>query len=334
MRFSGRGLAAAATLTVTMTLASGLKAADAVTVALDWTPNTNHIGLYVAEAEGFYKDAGLDVSILPYSDTAAGTLVSNGVADFGVSGPIALITQATAGADLVGVYAIVQHETGRLVFNADSDDIQSPKDLDGKIFAGFGGIWNKIVRDMIINDGGTGDFETVTLGTSAYEALANGQVDFTLDIATWEGVNAALEGYDQRAFAYSDYGVPEQQTTMLVSSNAYLDAHPDDARAFLAATLKGFQYANEHPEEAARILLDANSAVLTNPALVEGSMTALVDGHYLVAEDGTIGTIDPDRFNAVGNYLLKAGVLQDENGRTLSEAPDFSADFTNAYLPQ
>ncbi len=53
-----------------------------VRIALDWTPNTNHIGIYVAKAKGFYAAAGLDVEILPFTDTSAGTLVSNGVADF------------------------------------------------------------------------------------------------------------------------------------------------------------------------------------------------------------------------------------------------------------
>ncbi|TIV42378.1 MAG: ABC transporter substrate-binding protein, partial [Mesorhizobium sp.] len=81
-------------------------------------------------AKGFYAEAGLDVQILPYSDTAAGTLIANRVADFGILGSIGLFTQRTAGADLVATYAIMQTETGRLVFNADRADIQSPRDLD------------------------------------------------------------------------------------------------------------------------------------------------------------------------------------------------------------
>ena len=81
-----------------MTLAAGLPlasraqaAAQKVTVALDWTVNTNHIGLFVARDKGFYKDAGLNVEILPYTDTSAGTLVANHVADFGILGSIALV---------------------------------------------------------------------------------------------------------------------------------------------------------------------------------------------------------------------------------------------------
>ncbi|RVC21183.1 ABC transporter substrate-binding protein, partial [Mesorhizobium sp. M7A.F.Ca.CA.004.04.2.1] len=99
-----------------LTLATGLplvagsgraqaQSAQKVTVALDWTVNTNHIGLFVARDKGFYREAGLEVDILPYSDTGAGTLVANRVADFGINGTISLFTQRTAGADLKGVYA-------------------------------------------------------------------------------------------------------------------------------------------------------------------------------------------------------------------------------------
>ena len=69
----------------------------------------------------------------------------------------------------------------------------------------------------------------MTLGTSAYEALANGAVDFTLEVYTWEGVKAELEGVTQRAFRYADYGVPDEHTTLIGSSEAWLDEHPDTA---------------------------------------------------------------------------------------------------------
>ncbi|WP_409527956.1 ABC transporter substrate-binding protein, partial [Rhizobium sp.] len=227
-----------------------------VKVALDWTPNTNHIGLFVARDKGFYRDAGLDVEILPYTDTSAGTLVANHVADFGIDGAIGLMTQRTAGADLVATYAIVQTETGRLVFNADRDDIRSPRDLDGKTYGGFGSAWeNALIGSLIRHDGGKGEFETVTLGTSAYQALANGSVDFTLEVYTWEGVQAELEGVKQRAFRYADYGVPDEHTTLLASSQAFLDEKPELARAFLQATRKGYDFAVDHPGDAVDLMI-------------------------------------------------------------------------------
>jgi len=176
----------AAALVVSLVTAPALAQGTPVSIALDWTPNTNHVGLFVAQAEGYYAEAGLDVTILPYSDTAAGTLVANRVADFGIMGSVSLYTQRTAGADLMAVYAVTQTETGRLVFNADRTDIQRPADLDGLTYGGFGSDWETaLISTIIRHDGGEGAFETVTLGTSAYEALANGAVDFTLEVYTW-----------------------------------------------------------------------------------------------------------------------------------------------------
>lgn len=303
------------------------------TVALDWTPNTNHIGLYVARDKGFYADAGLDVEILPYADTAAGTLVSNRVADFGVSGALGFFTQRAAEADLKAVYAVVQTETGRLVFKADRADIKRPRDLDGKTYGGFGSDWEKaLIVTLIRNDGGEGRFETVTLGTSAYEALANGAVDFTLEVYTWEGVKAELENKPQRAFRYADYGVPDQHTTFIVSSNAYLSEHPQRAAAFARATRRGYAFAAANPDEAAAILVEANRDMLTDPAFVRASMKALAEGNYLARPDGTVGEIDRGKVEATGEFLFTAGILRDANGDALTTRPDFGDYFTNEYL--
>ncbi|MBN9220391.1 MAG: ABC transporter substrate-binding protein [Mesorhizobium sp.] len=304
-----------------------------VTVALDWTVNTNHIGLFVARDKGFYREAGLEVDILPYSDTGAGTLVANRVADFGINGTISLFTQKTAGADLKAVYAVVQSETGRLVFNAARDDIKSPRNLDGLTYGGFGSAWeNALISTIIRHDGGKGNFETVTLGTSAYEALSNGSVDFTLEVSTWEGVEAELKGVKQRSFVYADYGVPDEHTTLISSSEAYLKANPELASAFVQATRRGYQFAVDHAGEAAALLIAANKDALTNPSLIDASLKALNDGHFLRGKDGAIGTMDPAKMDAIGSYLFAAGILRDADGKNLTQLPDFARYFTNLYL--
>ncbi|MBZ9979219.1 ABC transporter substrate-binding protein [Mesorhizobium sp. BR-1-1-10] len=304
-----------------------------VTVALDWTVNTNHIGLFVARDKGFYREAGIEVDILPYSDTGAGTLVANHVADFGINGTISLFTQKTAGADLKGVYAVVQSETGRLVFNAARSEIKSPKDLDGLTYGGFGSAWGTaLISTIIRHDGGKGDFETVTLGTSAYEALANGSVDFTLEVSTWEGVEAELRGVKQRSFVYADHGVPDEHTTLISSSEAYLQANPELSSSFIQATRRGYQFAVDHPGEAATLLIAANKDALTNPALVHASLKALLEGNYLRGQNGAIGTLDPAKMEAIGNYLFAAGILRDADGKVLPQSPDFARYFSNAFL--
>jgi len=304
-----------------------------VRIALDWTPNTNHIGIYVAKAKGFYEAAGLDVEILPYADTSAGTLVANGVADFGICGEIETFTQHAAGADVKLVYAVVQTETGRLIFKGGRDDIKSPKDLDGKTYGGFGGAWEEaLVSTMIRNDGGKGTFQNVTLGTSAYEALDNGAVDFTLEIYTWEGIAAQLENRQVGRWRYSDYGIPDEQTTAIASSDAYLAANPQNARAFIQATLKGYAHSVDNPDEACDLLIAGSNGALLNTDLVKASQKALVEGHFLRSENGAIGTIDPAKAEAIGTFLFDHGILLDANGTALTEKPDFSAYYTNGLL--
>lgn len=336
--FTRRGALALVLSTLATTLPMGWSAASAedlkpIKVALDWTPNTNHVGLYVAQAKGYFKDAGLAVTILPYGDTAAGTLVSNHVADFGIAG-VGFYSQHAAGADLKAVYAVVQSETGRLVVNAERTEIKTPKDLDGLTYGGFGSAWeNTLLSSIIRNAGGKGEFKSVTLGTSAYEALGNKSVDFTLEIATWEGVQAELAGVKLKEFKYSDYGVPEQYTTVIVSSDEYLKQNSDAAKAFLAAVTKGYAYAADHPDEASDLLVAANPDVLTDPKLVKASLKLLSEGHFLRAADGTIGRFDIDKVDAVGKYLVANKILVDENGKPLADAPDFSTYVTNDYLP-
>jgi ABC-type nitrate/sulfonate/bicarbonate transport system substrate-binding protein len=231
------------------------------------------------------------------------------------------------------VMAIVQHETGRLVFNGDREDIQRPADLDGMTYAGFGSDWeNALIRSIIREDGGEGAFDTVTLGTSAYEALANGSVDFTLEVSTWEGVHSVLLDRPQRAFRYADYGVPDQHTTFLGANATWLEANPDIARAFVQATQRGYQFAVDNPQAAAEILIEETSGMLSNPDLVRASMDALVEGGYLQDAGEPVGLIDEAMIEDITAFLFSVGILRGADGRALETRPDVSSWFTNEYL--
>lgn len=314
-------------------LASPAVAQESVSVALDWTPNTNHVGLYVAQSMGWFEEVGLDVDILPYTDTSSGTLVASGLAEFGIVGAVGFHSQRAAGAEMTAVMAVVQHETGRLVFNGEREDIQRPADLDGMIYAGFGSAWEEaLISSIIRHDGGEGRFDTVTLGTSAYEALANGRVDFTLEVSTWEGVNSELLGRPQRAFTYADYGVPDQHTTLIGANSAWLDANPDTARAFVQAVQRGYGYAAENPAAAADMLIAETAGMLSNPDLVHGSMAALVEGGFLQEEGEPVGLIDTEMTAEIAEFLFEAGILRGPDGQVLPEMPEVSTWVTNDFI--
>lgn len=310
-------------------------AQEKLSVALDWTPNTNHVGLYVAQSKGWFEDAGLDVDILPYTDTSSGTLVAAGVAEFGILSAVGFHSQRATGADMTVVMAVVQHETGRLVFNGERTDIQRPSDLDGKIYAGFSSAWEEaLISTIIQNDGGAGTFDTVTLGTSAYEALANGRVDFTLEVSTWEGVNSVLLDRAQRAFRYADYGVPDQHTTFLGGNGTWLTENPEAARRFVQAAQHGYDFAVNNPSDAADILIAQTAGMLSRPALVRASMDALVAGGYLQDPGEPVGLIDDAMFADITGFLFQAGILRGADGIPLASMPDVSQWYTNDYLAQ
>lgn len=310
-------------------------AQESLSVALDWTPNTNHVGLYVAQSMGWFEEAGLDVDILPYTDTSSGTLVAAGVSEFGILSAVGFHSQRATGADMTVVMAVVQHETGRLVFNGEREDIQRPADLDGMIYAGFGSAWEEaLISTIIRSDGGEGVFDTVTLGTSAYEALANGRVDFTLEVSTWEGVNSVLLDRPQRAFRYSDYGVPDQHTTFLGANGTWLADNPETAAAFVQAAQRGYAFAADNPSEAAEILIAETAGMLSNPDLVRASMQALVEGGYLQDAGEPVGMIDPQMVTDITTFLFGAGILRDADGVVLDAMPEVEQWFTNEFLMQ
>lgn len=302
-----------------------------VSIALDWTLNTNHIGLVVARDRGLYAAAGLEVDLLPYSDTNSAALLAAGAADFGYLTSLGFLSARAGGADLVALWATTQHETGRLVFDSGNTAIARPADLSGKTYAGFGTAWeDALIGAMIRNDGGDPVWDTVTLGTGAYEALAAGAVDFTLEVATWEGVNSALMGRRQSSFTYADFGIPDQQNGYIATRAATLADNPELVAAFMRATQEGYAWAADHPDEAADLLIAAGD--FPNPDLVQGSMRALAQGGYLRDGDTPVGRIDPDRFSAMARFLFDSKVLKDADGAPLAWPGDVSDWFDQDWM--
>jgi ABC-type nitrate/sulfonate/bicarbonate transport system substrate-binding protein len=309
-------------------------ARDPVSVALDWTPNTNHTGIYVAQKLGYYAAAGIDLKVLPYANTAPETLVSHRKADFGFSYSAGVAFARATGADVTSVFAVLQHTALEIGVRADRGDIKSPRDLDGKTYAGFGTPDEKpLLRTVIRNDGGSGDFKDVTLNTSAYDAVYRGTADFTLPLATWEAIQARLVGKPLKTFKLARYGVPPEYSALIASSSKFLLSRPGVARRFLAATTRGYQYAAAHPRVAARILINANPQVLKQPRLVYESADLMARSYYKDAA-GRVGTQTLGVWKGYVGFLFANRVLTDSNGDALMQVPAYSTYFTNAYLPR
>ena len=304
-----------------------------IKLQLDWTPNTNHIGIYIALAKGWYQEANLTVEVLPFVDASPDTLVANGNADIGVSFPASVIFSRAAGLDLVSVAAILQSNPTELAVLA-SSDIQSPRDFDGRTYAGFGLPYEEPqIRTVVQQDGGSGDFDVATLNTFAYEALYNGDADFTEIFTTWEGIEARIRGIDLRTFRYDDYGMPDFPGVVLVASADSLSGEKAAGiRRFLEVTQRAYEYVADQPDTAAQEFMDYLPDTFPEPALVTTSTQELES--YFVANGGRWGVQDAESWNAYAGWFIDQGIVVDGDDNVITDLAALGTLFTNELLPE
>lgn len=298
-----------------------------ITFVLDWTPNTNHTGLYVAQEKGYFEEAGLEVEIQQPPEDGADVLIASGKADFGVS------FQDTMAAALVGddalpitaVAAVIQHNTSGIISRA-GEGMNSPKGMEGHSYA----TWNSPIElatlEQVVKADG-GDFSKVELVpstvTDEVTALKSKSVDSIWIFYAWAGVKTELEGLETDYFEFADIDpVFDYYTPVIIANNKFLKENPETAKAFLKALSKGYEFAIENPEEAADILCKA--APELDKELVLASQKYLADRYQ--AEAKCWGYIDADRWNNFYKWI-------NDNKLVEGELP-LNTAFTNDYLPQ
>jgi len=297
-----------------------------ITFVLDWTPNTNHTGLYVAKELGYFKDAGLDVDIIQPPEGGALSLVAAGKAEFGVSfqEEIAAAITSDSPLDVVAVGTILQHNTSGII-SLKEDNISSPKGMENKVYATWDTPVEKaILKQVITKDGGNYDKvkmipSTVTDVISALQS----NVDAVWVYYGWDGVATKVKGLDTNYFAFKDIDpVLDFYTPVIAASPKYLEQNGDTAKKFLAAVAKGYEYAIEKPEEAAKILV--KNAPEVDPALATASQKYLVDQYK--AEVKQWGYIDSKRWDGFYSWMY--------DNKLIPKKIDAGKGFTNAYLPK
>src|SRR5262249_45812466 len=227
-----------------------------VKLALDWLPNTNHTGIYVAQQKGFYQDNGIQLELLPYASAEAPEqLVSTGQADFGISFTEGVTAARAVGQPLVSIAAIFQHNTSALV-TLKSSGLDSVARLTGKRYAGFGAPYEAPIIQQMLNCGGAGttSFENVTTDIDPIAALKSGQFDFAWIFMGVEGIQAQDAGTQLNVFSLLDYCIPDYYSPVIVTSERFITQQPGVIRRFLSATAQGYTYAAQHPREAADLL--------------------------------------------------------------------------------
>ena len=283
-----------------------------ITVCLDWTPNTNHTGLYAAQKMGYYEEAGLEVEILPAPECGSSALVAAGGADFGIDAQDTL-APAFVGEDalpVTAVAALIQHNTSGIISLA-SDNIQSPKDLEGKTYATWENpVEQAVIKSLMEADGG--DFSKLNLVPSTVSDVItalNTNIDTVWIFYAWDGVATELKGYDTNFMDFAKLNTTfDYYTPIIIANNDFLAENPDTAKAFLAATAKGYEYAIENPDAAADILLEA--APELDPEIVKASQEWLADQYIADAEKW--GYIDPARWDGFYTWLTENNLVDGE----------------------
>jgi ABC-type nitrate/sulfonate/bicarbonate transport system substrate-binding protein len=313
---------------------------SAIELALDWTPNTNHSGVYVAEAEGYYDEAGLDVTVRSpaedgYEQTPA-KRVATGESTIAIAPSESAISYHTHPGyeSLTAVAAVCQRDTSAIVVLADSN-IDRPADLDGRTYASYDARFeDHIVEQLVRNDDGDGDIDITTppkLGI--WNTLVDGDADATWVFMPWEGVMAERDGIDLTPFYLDDYGVPYGYTPVMLARPEEIEDRAEELNRFLDATARGYEFAATNPDEAAQILgetADGPEQFDDEEFLVE-SQRRLAD--YYLTDDGTWGRMDAERWEQFVEWLAGEEILTTIDGDHLPASEVAVAElYTNELL--
>ena len=292
-------------------------------LSLDWVPNTNHTGLYVAMEKGYYKEQGLAVEIVSPADPAAALrAVAAGQTHFGVSFQEEVTVSRANGIPVVSIAAILQHNTSAFAALADTG-LSSPKDWEGKRYGSYGLPLEPPVIEGLMECAGA-DFsqvEFVDVGFDAYPALVNRQVDFIWIFQGWDGIQAELQGVELSVVPLMGSCIPDYYTPVLIAGETTLSEQPDLVGNFLAATTRGYEYAIEHPAEAAEILLQY--APESDAELVRRSQAWL--SPYYQAEAAQWGVQRGAVWADFAEWMNERGLLP--------QMIDSEQAYTNEFLP-
>jgi ABC-type nitrate/sulfonate/bicarbonate transport system substrate-binding protein len=300
--------------------------ANRIRVVLDWTPNTNHTGLYVAQDKGWFAAEGLTVEIMQPPEDGALPLVGSGGAEFGIDfqesmGPA--IAKDNGALPVTAVAAIISHNTSGIMSLA-KNNINSPRDLAGKRFESWETpLITALIKEIVENDGG--NFADVIMipnyATDPLSALQT-DIDAIWVYYAWEGIAAEVNGL---AVQYIDLGSLDPRldfyTPVLAANTGWLKKNPETAKKFMKSVSRGYTFAIENPQEVGEILLKC--APELDRALVMRSQEYLASRYR--ADALRWGEIDSERWGRFYRWMFERGLLEKDIG---------SGGFTNEYLPK
>jgi len=319
-----RRIALVAALVVSC-LATLCVATEVVRVALDWTPNTNHTGLLVAEELGFFEEVGLKLRLVEPDPTVAVPLVAVGRAEFGIASQEYVTMARAQGIPIVSIATLYPHNTSGFAAPADRG-IQSPSDLIGKTYAGWGSEMEELMIRTVTELAGAAapDVEIIDIGTIDFTTAVRLDIaDFYWIFYGWQGVHAELQGIAFDFLPLRDLAeVLDYYTPVLITNERMLAEEPDLVARFLTAVARGYTTAAIDPTASAELLLDY--APELDRDLVMASQSWLADESVRVVSEW--GWQRQAVWSEFAAWAFENGLID--------VAIDPLAAFTNDFLPR
>ncbi|MCJ8168740.1 GGDEF domain-containing protein [Atopomonas sediminilitoris] len=309
--FAARGLhsGVVGVLGLLLALVPLLAAADdTVKLRLRWVPQFQFAGYYMALEKGFYREAGLDVQIIPSAPELSGPIdyVLTGQAEFGIANS-GLVRERAAGKPVVALAAIGQHAPAVWLVRGDSG-IQSLHDLVGKRLMSIpSGLSESIELFAPFVLEGI-DLDKLTLLPTSYDlkSLVNGETDALNAYITNEPFVLLKQNVDFRVIRPRSYGV-DFYSDILFTTEAYVAQHPERVKAFREASLKGWRYALTHVDESIDVLLDKYVTDRSREHLQfeADSLRELIDPDVIA-----VGHMNPGRWQHIAQLHQKMGLIK------------------------
>ncbi|WP_249872328.1 ABC transporter substrate-binding protein [Oceanobacillus saliphilus] len=295
-----------------------------VTVVLDWTPNTNHTGLYVARDKGYFEEAGLDVEIIMPGEAGADQLVAAGKAEFGISYQEGITEARIQDIPIVSIAAIIQHNTSGFA-SLDEKNITTAKDFEGKSYGGWGAPVEKAVLGSIMqqDDADVEKVEIVSIGDADFFTSMQQGIDFAWIYYAWTGVEAELRDQPINMIYLTDYSDKlDYYTPVLATNETMIEEDPETVKQFVHAASKGYEFAIENPDEAADVLIEAVPDL--DPELVKASQEWLAPRYQDDADQWGVQKLEV--WENYSEWMYENNLLEKEL--------DSEKAFTNEFLPE
>jgi len=297
-----------------------------LSLTLDFYPNPDHAGIYMAQKLGYFEDAGLDVDIHTPSDPAAPIkLLAAGQTDLAISYEPEVLLAKEQGLDVIAVGALVNRPLTSMIWLRKSG-IKGVADLRGKTIATAGIPYQDAYLKTILGRVhlSPADVKAVNVGFGLLPAILGGRAQAMLGgFSNVEGVDLRLRGSDPVVTPVDQLGVPSYDELVLVAQGKRLEEDPQEIRLFLAALARGTAAAAKNPEATTKALLEANPDL--DPKLTKAEVAATLpllnpplDGH-------PYGYMDPARWREFTGWM--------RDNELISSLPSPGSVLSNDYLP-